>query len=241
MSSTRLENVAKKIEEITAKTNTFELSSGVWVTSGAEMNEHLNEGQDPFGPKSMHLSTNDGHVETEIGTERIMQLVAEIEAEGKEFWMIHPKDGTLLTVENGRGDVFYQAVGSYFVNPSAEQDAMEELRQFLDFLDNAETEVVGEFLILAVDGERIDYVDKILISSRDDTPATGLDYYEQEWLTFENSDPYNSDERRVQDEILELVRVIKGGLDEATIQRINKHYGSDIRHEVGLKNLGMSI
>lgn len=243
MSAERIENVVKAIGELVSKNDSFLVNDGVWIISGNEANNHLNEGQKPFDPASLHLSTNDGHVENELSTERIAEILKEIEAEGDKFWMIHPKEGTLLTVENETEEVFFQTVDSYFVNPSAVQDAKTELLEFLDFLDNAETESLGAFPIWAIDGEEIDpdYIETILISSRDDTPADGLDDYEAEWLTFSNSDPYNSGDRRVQEELVKFARVLNSELDEPTIQRINTHLGSDIRKEVGLKNLGLNI
>lgn len=240
MSSSRLKKVAKAIEEIVSKNDIFLVQEGVWIISGNEANSHLDEGTPAYPADSLHLSTDSEHAEKELSTERIAEILREIEAEDYKFWMIHPKDGTVLTVENKIGDLYYETVDSYFVNPSAEQDMEEELQRFLDFLDNTETEVFGAFPIWAVDGQEVDCIETILIHSHDVTPAEGI-YYEQSWLTFENSDPYNSGERRVQDELLKFARVLSDDLDAATVQRINKHYGADIRNEFELRSIGMGM
>lgn len=106
--------------------------------------------------------------------------------------------------------LYYQCCKSFYINPSIEMDARAELEEFREWFDNVETELFLEFAVCLPEGEEITiggetYSDGDRIYVSDDAACA-----EEDWLLFENADPYrNGEERHVYEYLAYLEKEVR--------------------------------
>lgn len=226
MESKRLEAVAKRMSDLAIENGSFNVQDGVQLV--VEKNAQGNDG--------LRIVFEDGYDDKYASSKTLTEVLEKMENPDEAFWMIHPERESVILVENDNKEHSFEMTGSFFVNPSAIQDCEVELAEFLDFLEKENRVSSGFFRILEENGDESDEYGITLSHAMNDLPDTPANVFEPyhceaDWLTFWNSDPYNSGYRNVCEEIQKFVGGIGvDELDEETIKRINNFYLGDIRN-----------
>jgi len=229
----RLQEVAEAIVELVGKKDSFEsfeIAPGVFVINGKELNESAeDDGRELVGEDTLHISSGEGKLEMYVDAEDIAKIMQEQEDPEEAFWLIHPKDKTVVLVTNRGQEHEFCMSGSFYANPSAEQDYEAELESFLDFLENEEMLSIDYFPIVEENGKNM-FGCGLTLTHKSGTPANVLEPEdcELEWLNFVNSDPYNAGELKVYEYLEGLMAEIEE-MDEETVARIKKFYPYEIK------------